>query len=159
VATDWDTIARVNALEQRVANVRREQTGFDTDALAAAMHRADSVMAPFGERAPAPIAGETALDYRRRLLAKIAPRSPEFKNSRFGSLDAGTLPVIEDRVYTDASAASRNAADATPGILVPFEERDASGRMITKFHGDIAAFLAPYTLNGISGTINRNPGK
>jgi hypothetical protein len=157
MATDWDTVARVNALERRVGNVRRELTGADVDALAAAQHRADSVMAPFGERASPPIAGETPLDYRRRLLAKIAPRSPEFKNSRFGSLDAGTLPVIEERVYTDAANAARTAADATAGVLVPFEERDRTGRVITKYRGDIAAFLAPFTLNGCSGHFNRTP--
>lgn len=159
MATDWDLIARTNALEKRVANVRREQSGEEAAALTAAQNRADSVLAQLGGRASPPIAGETPLEYRRRMLRDIAQYTPQFKNSRFGSLDAGMVEVIEPRVYADAANAAYAAADATPGVLIPFEERDVSGRVITKFHGDIAAFLAPFTLSGQSGRINRFPGK
>lgn len=157
--TDWDLIARTNAIEKRVANVRREVPGEEAAALAQAQTRADSVMAQLGGRASPPIAGETPLEYRRRMLRDIAPYAPQFKNSRFGSLDHASVEVIEPRVYADATNAAHAAADARPGVLVPFEERDVSGRLITKFHGDIAAFLAPFTLNGQSGRINRFPGK
>jgi hypothetical protein len=155
--TDWDVVARVNAMEKRVANVRRETTLADVDAMAATQSRADSVLAHFGQRASPPIPGERHSEYRKRMLATLAPYSSEFKSSRFGNLDDATLPVIEDRVYTDAANAARTAADKTPGALVPFEERDRTGRVITKYRGDIAAFLAPFTLNGCSGHFNRTP--
>jgi hypothetical protein len=157
VATDWDTVARVNAIEKRVANIRRETTLADVDAMAATQSRADSVLAHFGQRASPPIPGERHSEYRKRMLATLAPYSSEFKSSRFGSLDDATLPVIEDRVYQDAAAAARADADKTPGVLIPFEERDCTGRLITKYRGDIGAFLAPFVLDGVSGRINRNP--
>lgn len=81
MATDWDLVARTNALEKRVANVRREITGEDAAALSAAQVRADAMMAQLGRRASPPIAGETPLDYRRRMLKDIAPYAPQFKDA------------------------------------------------------------------------------
>lgn len=68
------------------------------------------------------------------------------------------IDALEPRVYADAANAARAAADARPGVLVPFERQDQSGRTITEFHGDIGAFMAPFTRGGLSGSFIR-PGK
>lgn len=148
-------LARVEGLLKGITN---ETPATERDALAAAQNRADSVAAMFGDRPPAPIPGETSLDYRRRLLKRFAPHSPRFKDSRFDGLDPSILTTVEDQVYADASNSARNVARSTPGRLIPFEERDRAGRVITRFHGDIGAFLAPFVpQNATVGRINRNP--
>jgi hypothetical protein len=150
--TDWRTIDRLNVLERRVANARREVPAAERDALAAAQSRADSVAARFGQSVSSPIPGEGELDYRKRLAEQFQPHSPRFSQSRLSPLDAASFGVIEAEVYADAV----RAADASvqPGTLKAIEERDRSGRTITKFVGDVGVFLAPYVSGGISGHIN-----
>jgi len=149
---------RMAKLEGLMKGITTELPGTERDALATAQSRADSVSAMLGDRAPAPMAGETSLDYRRRLVKRFAPHSPTLKAARFDSLDDGTLTLLEDRVYADAANAARTTGDASPGVLIPFEERDRSGRFITKYYGDIGAFMAPFMSGATVGRIIRKPG-
>jgi hypothetical protein len=136
-----------------------ETSGSDRDALATAQTRADSVAAMLGDRAPPALAGELPIDYRKRLLKRFAPHSPRFKDTRFDSMDNGTLTTVEDVVYVDAANSARAVGDATPGVLIPIEERWRDGRTVTKFVGDVGAFLAPYTSGGQTGhIIDRSKG-
>jgi hypothetical protein len=72
-----------------------------------------------------PYAGETSLQYRKRLLQKFLPLSATFKDSSLNGLDAVTLTPLEDRVYADAIQAANNAHTG-PGIgpLFPHRYRD-----------------------------------
>jgi hypothetical protein len=72
-------------------------------------------------------------------------------------MDPATLGVVEDVVYADAVEAGKNRA--APGRLVEVKHRDAAGREITKYYGDISAFMAPFTHRGITGRFNPNAGK
>jgi hypothetical protein len=154
MVTDYDLIARTNALEKRLANVRRELPGAEVTALAAAQSRADAVMAPLGGRASPPMPGETSIEYRRRLVGHLAVHSPRFKDTRFGGMDSNVLGELERHVYNDAETAARDPSNHPPGILIPIKEQWADGRTVTRFAGDAAAFLAPFTSAGYSGTIN-----
>lgn len=136
--------ARLAKLEGTVKIMRDEVPASERDALAAAQVRADSVMAMLGDRAPAPIPGETSLDYRKRLASRLRQHSPRFKESRFDGFDSVTMGLVEDQVYADAVASAKAGPSSTPGVLVPFQERDSAGRLITRFHGDIGAFIAPF---------------
>lgn len=160
VSRDYEDLkAKYAKLESMVKGIVAETPGEDRDRLAAAQARADAVCAMFGDRAPSPIPGEAVLDYRKRLLKRLAPHSSPFKNSRFEFLDDAQVTMTEDRVYADAANSARSVNDARPGVLVPFEERDRAGRTITKFAGDIGAFLAPFVISEpITGHINRKPG-
>jgi hypothetical protein len=152
MATDWDLVARTNALEKRLANVRRELPGAEVPALAAVQSRADAVMAPLGERASPPMPGEDSLQYRKRLMRHLAPHSPRFKDTRFDSLDGPAIDAIEPHIYHDADVAARDTTK--PGVLIPIEERDRSGRLITRYVGDMSVFLAPFSSGGQSGNFN-----
>jgi colicin import membrane protein len=155
---DHDLRAQVAALERRVQHLRRERSASEIDALASAQHRADSVGAMFGDRASAPVPGEAVSDYRKRLLKHLARYSPKFRQSRFDALEGSTLSAVEDQVFADALSSARTTAEASPAILIPYEERDPAGRVITKYHGDWnAAFGAFQPASKQIVTINR-PG-
>ena len=104
------------------------------------------------------ISGETSVDYRKRLLSRFQKHSPTFKDTRLTAFDSATLAAVEDRVYADALSSARAPGDATPGMLIPFEERDRAGRIITRYHGDIAAFMEPFIPQSQQIVkLNRNP--
>lgn len=134
---------RLLALESQIKGIKRETPREEMDAIAASQSRADAVAAMFNDRAPPATPGETPLDYRKRLIGRFKRHSDRFKEARFDSMDANTLGVVEDIVYMDAMNAARNTADAQVGMLVPYTERYGN-REITKFHGDVGAFIAPF---------------
>jgi hypothetical protein len=159
--TDWDTLARVNALRKEVAAVRRELSSEDIEALATTQARADAALQPLGKRASPPISGETPTAYRQRQLRHLAPLSPRFKDETFYTVTGATLAACEDIVYTDAAAAARDSdSPANAGRLIPLQERDVGGRLVTKFAGDPLAWMSAFMSNGQRGYINRpTPGK
>ena len=156
-AENADLKARLAAVESFMQSATRDVPMAERNALAAAQHRADSVAALFGERAPQPIAGEASLAYRRRLLDKFKSHSARFKDSRLDAADAGMIEAIEGIIYNDAATAARQPAQAAPGVLIPMQHTDPAGRTITTYAGDIGAFMAPFMATGQVGYINRNP--
>ncbi len=135
---------RLARLEGAMKAVTAETSKSERDALAAAQTRADGVAAMFGDRAPPPIPGETAVDYRKRMVSRFQRHSDRFKGTRLDTVDAATLDLVEDQVFADAVANARAPGDVTPGVLIPYVTRDPAGREITRFHGDVGAFLAPF---------------
>jgi hypothetical protein len=134
---------RLLSLESQIKGIKRETPREEMDALAASQSRADAVAAMFNDRAPPATPGETPLDYRKRLIGRFKRHSERFKEARFDSMDANTLGVVEDIVYMDAMNAAHSTADAQTGVLIPYIERFGN-REITKFHGDVGAFIAPF---------------
>lgn len=135
---------RLEGLEAMMKGIKRETPREDVDALAAAQSRADAVAAMFGDRASPPIAGESPLDYRKRLVNRFKRHSAKFKDTRLDNHDEATLGAVEDIIYMDAMANARTPGDVTPGVLVPYVERDRAGRELTRYHGDVGAWLAPF---------------
>jgi hypothetical protein len=156
------TNARLNAAQHKLDALATPPSAVERDALAAAQMRADAVAAHLGTTATPPIAGESSLQYRKRVLTPVAARSERFKGASSASLaglDAATLGPVEDIVYADAIAAAKRPENYAPGELRAVAERDTAGRLITKFYGDIGAWMAPFTLQGASVRINRDKNK
>jgi hypothetical protein len=149
---DWDIIARTNALERRVARATAPVTHAEQRALDAAQARHDSVAAHVGgPMASAATMGETPLEYRRRLLAPHAARDPRFTHSRVSVMDSATLGMIEAQVYGAAIERARTAN--TPGTLREVQERDAAGRLISRYYGDIGVAFGTFMQHGITGRV------
>ena len=158
--TDWDLTARINALRSEVAAVRRELSSEDIEALATTQARADAALQLFGKRASPPISGEMPDKYRQRMLRHLAPLSPRFKGETFYSVTGATLAACEDIVYTDAAAAARDSdSPANAGRLIPLQERDQAGRLVTKFSGDPLSWMTTFMSGGRRGHINRPEGR
>ena len=154
---DYRLRGQIDNLEMQLENYRREVSGSERTALEAAQTRADAVAALFGESVSGPIQGEDVLTYRKRLAMGFQKHSPQLKNSRLlKALDAGSFALCEEQIYNDAVAAA-HTAPMQPGVLKAVESRDHAGRLITRYVGDIGAFLQPFTLDGVAGRINRNP--
>lgn len=135
---------RLAALEGTMKKFSRETSAADQDALASTQSRADSVAAMFGDRAPPPVAGEEPIAYRRRMLGRFQRHSPRFKDTRFDSYDANTMGLVEDQVYADAVSSARTTTEVRGGVLIPYVEKGYGGREITRFYGDIGAFMEPF---------------
>ena len=145
--------SQVAALERKVASLSEPPSPHEADEMAAAQRRADSIAAFFGEHASGPVTGESALAYRKRLLRPLLPHSARLKDVRLDSVnDAAVMTHIEDIAYGDAKQAAIKAAEDA-GRLLAITERDASGRLITKFHGDNMAWMAPFMTGGQCCTI------
>ena len=114
----------------------REQAAANADAQA----RADSVAQSWGERAPAPMQGETPIAYRVRLLRHHQPHctEPSFKDLDLGAL-AATAPLaldgVERRIYADSVAASANPIGPDDRLIQRTKIDPDSGHRITEFFG------------------------
>ena len=126
---------RADAMKTRtVADAERERQ--EENARADAQHRADSVAAMFGERAPPPMSGEDTLTYRKRMLRRFVKYSPQFKDADIHAIaDAATFGGIEAVVYADAAAASKDPTDLPEHVLLPITRTTESGHRITEFRG------------------------
>ena len=153
---DAATATRIAEMEARIAALTAPRSNSDLDALARAQTRADGIAQLFGERVDAPLSTESALSFRKRTLAKFQKYSDRFKDIKIDALDGAVLDTIEDGIYADASAAALSPANLPEGRLIPVRSVDEAGRTITKFHGDIRAFMRPFTLPGQTAFINPN---
>ena len=66
--------------------------------------RADAVAARLGGdlRVSAPLLGEDAADYRRRILRPFLQFSERFQGTDLAAVDHVALPLVENEVYADA---------------------------------------------------------
>ncbi|OZA85979.1 MAG: hypothetical protein B7X56_05405 [Burkholderiales bacterium 34-67-9] len=142
-------------MEAQIHGVIQPMSASDRDELAKAQARADSLARMLGDEVTAALGGEKPIAYRKRLAARFQKHSPSVKTVKLDSLDAESFAVIEERIYADAMQAALNPNDGTAGRLIPQVYRDSSGREITKFHGDIGAWMAPFMSPGLSAVINR----
>ena len=113
--------------------------------LADAQANADAVAAEFGERAPAPLSGETLRAYRCRLLRRYRHHSKEFADADLAAIDDPKLFAgIEARIYADAKAASATP-DVPAGYLWERVKTDASGRKISEFFGTPRTWMRQFS--------------
>jgi hypothetical protein len=150
--------AQVDYLSAQLEELKRPRDAGTAERMRAAQHRADSVLSYRGERAVEPLPNDTELSYRARLATSVGAHTSEFKTSRFDSCDNNLLTALEDRLYPMAEAQIRNDADGRPGVLVPREEYDESGRRITKFYGDPMAWMQHFHSGAQIGNFIRPEG-
>jgi hypothetical protein len=140
-----------------------QERTMDKSAFTAAQSRADRVLRAFGDEAPPAVAGETLLEYRKRLLRPLQKFSPKLKAADLSKIsDVNAFEYFEDGILADAAAeaAQPTAASLRPGELREIRTPDQSGRVITRyiaadpgacwdrFHGPIRylqRFLVPGT--------------
>jgi hypothetical protein len=148
--------SRIQSAEYHLSRLTREQSMDERDEIARAYARADSVARLYGTTASQAVPGESAVSYRKRLLSHFQKHSDTFGSARLDSIDAATLKPIEEKILQEAAAKAKNPNAHAPGTLIPvttFED----GRHVTRFHGDIMAWMAPFMTAGAVGTLNRNP--
>ena len=145
---------QIAALERKVSAPMPESERAE---IAAAQSRADAVERAWGRNDAAVLAavpGESALDYRRRLVRQYQQYSPRWKGARVEAIGYDALGNVEADVYKDAAAAAQDPKNFRPGELRAIRERDTSGREITRWVGDSMSWRALFMSGGQVGRIN-----
>ncbi|QIN63121.1 hypothetical protein SBC1_31450 [Caballeronia sp. SBC1] len=95
--------------------------------------RADAIFKEYGRAAPLPIADESALAYRIRVIdeLKVNTRFADKQLSR--TTDRASLDVIEGQAYADAWANRQSPLDVPAGVLREIVKTDETGRRISEF--------------------------
>ena len=154
----------MSEVARRIADVEKmlpkQLSDADYAAMADAQARADSVLQGFGESAPRPLNGENLTAYRRRLARKLQAHSKSWKDANIMAIhDAASFEIIENQIYNDASEAALRPVDIPVGTLREITRKDITGRNVTTFVGDPAAWMAPmsgYTQRAKFNSIQRN---
>lgn len=134
-------------MEELKKNQPRALSDSEREELSEAQAKADSVANAFGERASAPMAGETPLAYRRRLASKFKAHSKEYASIDLNAVaDSALFGIIEKSIYADAQTAAYSPATVVPNQVRAIVRADATGRNITTFAGDPAAVWGPFQL-------------
>lgn len=132
-----DVAKRVDALEAKTAPVAEGEASKMADCQA----RADSVYTAFGEKAPAPMMGESLMAYRKRLVTKVQAHSDRFKGANLMAIaDSATMDAIESAIYADALVVAQTPATIPAGVLMESVRTDATGRRINEFKGSPSAW-------------------
>lgn len=152
------TRAEAAALRAELASMTARMPALLTDAdrvrFATIQETADPVFQAFGDRAPAPLDGETPLQYKRRLASKMQGHSPKWKDTRLSAIaDEASLDVIVADVYADSLSAARRGAEVPSGQL---RERviQRGGHTIVEFDGGPESWMNPFAGNSMRGTGN-----
>ena len=139
-AADTDTgymsKADGDALRSQVAELAgrqpRERADGEEAELADSQARADSVANSFGERAPAPLIGESPFAYRQRMAARFKKHSKTYSDMNIASVtDPKLFGVIEAQIYSDAQAAAMSPCDVPQHTLREVIKTDATGRAMS----------------------------
>jgi hypothetical protein len=148
-------IASMNA---RLNRATQPLSAADRDELAKTQARADSLAQMFGDSVTPPLAGETPIEYRRRMAAKFQKHSAGVKNVKLDALDAESFGVIEGLIYSDAQAAAMKPGSPVKGRLIAIKSTDEAGRTITRYQGDMDAWLAPFKAPGMRVAFRQSNG-
>ena len=154
VLVERDRIAADLArLEARTAGAATPEGAAEVDAIRA---RADSALQLWNETATDPVPGERPSEYGRRMLAQVQRHSPQWRHKDFSNTHRDALEVAEGLVYADARAAAYDPATVPAGQLRPVRERDAAGRLVTRWVGREPIWMDFFMSSGRIGTVNRN---
>ena len=142
VRTEMATLrAEIAALNRRAPAMLSDM---DRERFAVIQEQADPAFQAFGDRAPAPLDGETPTQYKRRLGAKLQSNSPKWATSRLSAVsDDAMLDTILTEVYSDSIAAARRGADVMPGQLREIS-RQVGGHIINEFVGEPVSWMSDF---------------
>jgi hypothetical protein len=148
------TQAEMAALRRQIAQLNARAPAMlndiDRERFAVIQESADPAFQAFGDRAPAPLDGETPTQYKRRLGSKLQANSPKWANARLSAVsDDIMLDTILTDVYADSIAAARRGSDVQPGHLREIS-RQSGGHIINEFVGEPASWMG-----GFTGRVNR----
>jgi 8-oxo-dGTP pyrophosphatase MutT (NUDIX family) len=143
-----DMKKQIEAMNAKLAALTTPLSASDRDQLSATQARWDSVAQMFGDSVPAPLHGESPIAYRQRLAAKFQKHSDKYKGIRLDSYDGVVFDTIEEQIRMDAQAVARSPEVAPAGKLIPIIRRDAAGRQITEYSGDMDGWLGFFKHQG-----------
>jgi hypothetical protein len=137
-------------LAQLDASIKRESTSRpitneDLASMADAQARADALFPALGlVGAPAPMSGETPIDYRIRLAKHLQPYSSQYREAKLREIaeaELGAFTNLEESIYADAAAEA--VRPTLPAMsLRPVGKKDGSGRVITEWFGDPLVWMS-----------------
>lgn len=135
-AVQQPLMAKPTVADSRADAQRREHDLLEAQA------RADRACASWGLRAPAPLAGESLLGYRKRLLRNPHQRhSEQFAKIDLDSLADGPLfDAVESGIYSDSVKASARP-DVAEGQLRMVTKTLPSGHRENTFFGSPSAWM------------------
>lgn len=142
--------AQLTAQEQRIKQLESLIAGpsdDDRQAFADAQANCDSVAQMFGKQAPRPLAGETTLAFRKRIVGPFKQYSPDWKNVDVTLLSKDGFEIAERQIYRDAQAAAKNPPDLGPGMLRPISQQQGPHTVIT-WAGSPRAWMNQFAGNG-----------
>lgn len=151
---DGDKAAKADSVPAEVMNQIRDLqsripaalSDADVNALADAQEKADAVASAFGERSIRPMAGETPINYRRRIASKYRDHSPDWKGVDLAALPDAALAVAEKAIFADAIRAADEGASAPNGGLVRITKSDDTGRRYYEYRGSPSAWMDGFAM-------------
>lgn len=136
--------ARMDAFDKKMDAMPKEPTQEEQSKFMDAQAKADSVAQAFGDSAPRPIAGESLVGYRKRLLKAYQPHSPAWSKVNLATMTADVLDVAEPMIYNDAQKAAKNPTDVAEDTLREVISTDRTGRRISEFRGKPRAWMGGF---------------
>jgi hypothetical protein len=101
--------------------------------------RADDALSTWNIRAPQYTAGESLMDYRRRLCRlaqRQLPDGHDFRGTKLSRLDDETFVPVEGKIYAGCKEAGTKPDSAAPGERRTVERTDpTNGQKFTEFLG------------------------
>lgn len=146
------TRAELAELRGQIAtlNARAPQIISDSDRerFASIQEKAEPVFQTFGDRAPAPLEGETPTQYKRRLGGKMQSHSTKWKDARLSAIgDDNALDVVLDQIYADAISIGKRGADVAKGHLRAIKTVTEAGHIRIEHIGDPSVMTAMFSGN------------
>lgn len=133
-------------VDAALGSLPKNDTDADYPAMADAQEKCDSVASAFGQRAPAPLAGESVSAYRKRLVSKFKAHSPAWKDIDLAAVNDSILPVAEATIYADAMKAANSPIGIPDDVLHERVRNDEAGRPIRTFIGKPSAWMNDFKI-------------
>ena len=152
--------AEIEALKAQLGKVAKMPTIEERNEIGKARRRADSVYSALNRDVPEVLPGESPLAYRRRLADGLKDLSPTLKKANVDALPGDVFGLTEERIYADALEASKSPANIKPMELRAHKYQDeATGHMITEYHGDPISWMQTFMAPGARLNIDKNAGR
>jgi hypothetical protein len=114
--------------------------------LITAQSRADEVFTKFGAGMQAKpfMAGESVMDYRRRLAGELQKHSSKWAKLNLAKVDDEFFGTVETEIYADSVVAANSPQGMQPGRMVP-RTRDEGGHKITEYFGNGVHYIDAFS--------------
>jgi len=146
-------------LETLESEIPKKDSDGDFSEMADAQAKADSVFSGFGKSAPAPLRGESTLNYRKRLANGLKALGEKFKTLDLSPIPAGeAFDVLEGQIYADAQVAAANPIIPQEEGLREIIKTDRAGRKISEFKGSISSFTSEFRSSANVARFSSNKG-
>ena len=139
-------LGEIASLRARIADIGTRVPAILSDSVreefARIQEQADPAFQAFGDRAPAPMDGETTTNYQRRLAGRLQKNSPKWAGHRLSATaDSAMLDTIASDIYADSIAAARRGVAVPAGELREIVTRSQAGHTRIEFEGDASSWM------------------